>query len=465
MLPAFLAEEAAVMRKAVRPRISVITILWAATVSIIVLSPIAVGVFPVSSVYSIVALLALVFTLYAFWSRRDFSFARRIALVIISVSFALTCSDLFARLLPVSVLYRTPEEAFKKRWAPMPLLARYATNVTYEAMTYGDLAAMSGNKQAREYRDVRFVTDGFGFRNDKGAGQKDRGPQLIMLGDSFGEGLGNSQENTWSSILAKDYGLNVYNLSIEGTGPWQEFTDLSVEVDRLRPAAGSTVVWAIFPGNDLDDTYFAELEKSRLPWNGRFGRLGQSIRSFRFQSPVSQIFQRTFQPAPANQVLNEKFLDGKQMLFFAPYAKNKERTLDQVLQHPHYANLKATINAMGQLAAAKRLQVVIVLVPSKEEVYSWVLDHTQPWSANSGPSGFATALKDISQQDGISLLDLKPAMIEESKRVFEQSGELLWWRDDTHWNTAGHKFAASVVYNEIILQPGDVKSARSFVRR
>ena len=37
----------------------------------------------------------------------------------------------------------------------------------------------------------------------------------------------------------------------------------------------------------------------------------------------------------------------------------------------------------------------------------------------------------------------------ESERVFRESGELLWWTDDSHWNHRGQDVAAGVVFEAL----------------
>jgi hypothetical protein len=402
-----------------------------------------VGAFAVSSVYTIVLFLLLAVSVWAI--KQGSIKSKRIAMLLVSICFGLTCSDLLARLLPVSVLYRTPEEAFKRRWPTLPMLVRFPANVKYDETTFGDLAAISGNKAAREYRQIKFATDNFGFRNNSQLAMES--PDLVMLGDSFGEGTGTTQEDTWCSFLSKEHALNVYNLSVENNGPWQEFTLLSIEADRLKLREGTVIVWAIFTGNDLDDPYFTELDNSHLPWNNTLGSLRESIRSFRIRSPINQMLARLSPGLTPSDVSAATFIDGRQMLFMSPYAIRNERTMDQVIHHKNFAMLKSIVSAMKKFVDGKRLKLEIVLVPSKDEVYSWVLHHAASWSSDPRPSGFALALRDVALKEQISFLDLKPSMIVESKRLFEQSGNTLWWFDDTHWNSFGHRFAASGLYD------------------
>lgn len=105
---------------------------------------------------------------------------------------------------------------------------------------------------------------------------------------------------------------------------------------------------------------------------------------------------------------------------------------------------------MERLAVERRLKVSVVLVPSKEEVYSWVLDGGAAWSSGAEASGFSEVLRGLCARHGFRFLDLKPALAEESRREYERSGALLWWGDDTHRNAEGQRAAARAVYQDLL---------------
>src|SRR5260370_30755330 len=111
---------------------------------------------------------------------------------------------------------------------------------------------------------------------------------------------------------------------------------------------------------------------------------------------------------------------------------------------------KCAKSGMTKRGEEKHMEIAIVVVPSKEEVYSWVLDNGTPWSTSPEPSGFSTVLKNVSAEEGFRFLDLKPFLIDASKRAWEDSGELLWWYDDIHWHVRGQKEAAPVIDRELV---------------
>jgi hypothetical protein len=321
--------------------------------------------------------------------------------------------------------------------------------VRFEGELYGDLAAMSGRREWREYRPTLFVTDEHGLRNEPTTGGQAPEPDLILLGDSFGVSRGTRQDETLSARLSSSYGWRVYNLSIEAVSPWQEYANLLAEGERLHPKEGAVVLWMLFSGNDLDEQYLPIFEASQLPWRNRRGQIIDVVRRFRYRSPLSYVLFGRDVPGSAS-VVEKQLPDGRRLLFFAPYARNKDRTAEAVRQHPNFEMLKQTVGAMKRLADEKRLRVAVVLVPSKEEVYSWVLDGAPPWSTGGAPSPFSAAVEEMARENGMPYLDLKPLLADASRRAFEESGQLLWWADDTHWNPLAQKVAAEAIQRELL---------------
>lgn len=411
------------------------------------LVPVAVGTVPEEMLVAYLAGAALVIALrWLAWRAGHPGAAKRLLLPG-AFCVTLAIADLLARVLLTSALYFRPDEMFLSKYPRMPLVSRFAPNTRYAGRTHGDLAAIGGLPH-REPREIRFATDAAGFPNEPDAAA--RTIDLILLGDSYGVGSGTSQELTWGRLFGSRYGFHVYNLSISSASPWHEYIALATELDRLRVTDGALVVWAIFTGNDLDEFYYPSLEPRDLPWMDPIGALGVSLRTFQNRSPIRQIVTRFTQGRrERDQVIERRFVDGSTVLFYSPYARRRGRSLEDVRRHEHYPNLEATLGAMARLARARGLHVAVVVVPSKEEVYSWVLDGGRRWSAGTAPSGLAQALEAMAGSYGFMFVDLKPRLIEASERVFRQSGALLWWRDDTHWNERGHAAAAAIVSEHV----------------
>jgi hypothetical protein len=419
------------------------SVLLCVLVGAVVSAPIAIGAFGVFH-YGPLAVALFFFAAYAFRSSGH-RLSKHAALVLISICFAVTLSDLVARPIFFYLIDVRPTDQYLHAWQPLPLLHRYASGVDYDGVTYGDLAAVSGRKDWREERRIRFVTDEYGFRNEsRNMGVESRPLDVIVLGDSFGVAAATSQEQTLSSLLERDYGLTVYNLSISRESPQQEYANLLLEGNRLKARPGTCVLWLVFSGNDLDDPYFPELENPQPESRGPLRRFIDGLIVFRSRSPVHRLLHRSW-----SQPVIERTLDGRRILFSELYAQRRGRTAEDVSQHPNFVSLQATLGAMEKLARDRRLIVSVALVPSKEEVYSWVLDNAPPWSADVKPSGFSAVLQGLCEQHGFQFMDFKAPLVEASRRDYEKTGALLWWPDDTHWNGSGQRVAAAAFGNQL----------------
>lgn len=363
--------------------------------------------------------------------------AKNITLVLVCVALTLSISDVALRFLPL-----VPDDLVEK-WPRMALVNRYLPNLNYEGYRFNDLSRMAHVKEWREEKWVKVFTDAAGFRNERM--DQARPHDLILLGDSFGAG-GVSQEFTWTSTLAKDYDLHTYNLSTPAAGPWHEYINLWAEKDRLRVGRGAVLIWQLFTGNDLDD-YYGLLEIKELPWRGTVGIWVNRFNTMRARSPVRYLLQTHDR---SGDVVDRDFLNGRKLLFYKPYIEISARSSEEIIKHPNYARLRATIPAVKRLAESHGLRLAVVLVPAKEEVYSWVWERTPPWSTGTGPSGFADVLGDICTEEGLLFLDLKPHLVRASRRSYDESAQILYWYDDTHLNTTGNRLAASVIYSELV---------------
>ena len=372
-------------------------------------------------------------------------------LAVVVFSLGLSGADLWLRLFWWQNLYYRPHEMFIRRWPRLSDLSRYYPDCVYKGEVYGDLAAMSGSRESRQPRKVEFLTDRYGFRNR--SVQKDVVFDVIALGDSFSMGSGTTQSSIWAEIIAKRYGLHCYNLSLPGS-PWAQFVNLAVEKPRLKTHPKTVVVWTIFGGNDLDE-FYGPLDLKELPWNGALGQAMVAYQTFRKRSPVQQLLKalRRSGRRKSKRVIHAKFLDDRQMMFYSYYTQRMERTYEDIRQHENYTQLVNTMNAMKRFVDAQKMKLVIATIPCKAEVYAWTLKQGRPWSTQGSPSGFHQAVEEIAKGQGIKIIDLKPYFLEAAAKEYQQNGDLLWWYDDTHWNTKGHRVAAEVIYKQLIQAP------------
>ena len=421
----------------------------AVVIAVAVMSPVATGTVPDDLL--LVALIAAALAgaaAVAPWSRRLAPYAQRGALVIVSTALSLAVVDTAARIAMRMWVEAGPIELYADPYPRMPLIGRYTANVHYHARAFGDLGRPRVYRDAREYRDLVWVTDAAGFRNDPALLDPTRPLDLILLGDSYGDGAETSQERTWASLFATRYHLAAYNLSMVAASPWHEYVTLASEIDRLRIRRGTLLVWAIFTGNDLDGgVFYPTVDLAQLPWRGWLGQWRVKFRTFRDRSPVrrAQTLMRD-RNYKTNAVWRRTFLDGRPILFFRPFVARARATLAMIEHHPDFPAFQTAFAATATLARERGLRVAVVLIPTKEEVYGWVVDEAPPWSTTAEPSALSIAVERMAAAHGVEFFDLKPLFVAASRRAWEQSRALLWWRDDTHWNDCGHDVAARAVY-------------------
>lgn len=408
------------------------------------------GTFLVGVCSTIVFIIVLGVTVPLAWHYVRFSRPQMIAhfmLLIISSGTTVVITELVSRPVLQGYLYYRPDEMLIQRWPRLPLIARYKANAHISRESFGDLAAMSGDVSLREKRDITFITDSFGFRNE--LANDDVVYNTLILGDSFAVGTGTTQEQTWVSLLGRRYNLRVYDLAVIGS-PWQSFINLFVEIRRINLHGGTTIILEVFTGNDLDEDY-ASINITDLPWSDSIDAMKTSLSTYRNRSAVRQLMMRLFSSEGASDLVLVKCLPtGGKIAFFKPYVERRTRSKLDIWEHKNYPCFMQTLGAIKGLADQYSATFKVILVPSKEEVYSWVIDGTNPWSTGRSPSGFAVALGEFCQEGGIEFLDLKPFLLAAAEDQYENYQQLLWWSDDTHWNSKGHALVADIVYKNLL---------------
>jgi hypothetical protein len=410
-------------------------------------TPLLEGILPVASALVILTP-AVVVTLFAYGSVHAPAWTKKLALSLVSMCVMATLIDLIARPILAVIREDRPSIISPLRDRTVPEVYRFRPSSTYSGPLYGDLSAMSGRKEWRETRNITFETDAYGFRNFGSAADDPRPLDLIMLGDSFGVGTGVTQEKTWSSLLQQKYHLSVYNLSVDGHSPWQEYMTLRMEIDRLHVRRGSLLLWCLFEGNDLDETYLPVYEMGEPTSPNILERVLSPVREFRYRSPLRHFV--TGQASPREKVVPRE-IGGTNVLFYRDYIGATARTTEEIKTHTNFKQLEDTISAMSKLTAQKGLRVVTICVPDKSRIYKWMVDGSPPWSEALDPSPFAEVLGEIAHREGFIFLDLtQPVYAAAHDEYVRRPGTLLWWNDDTHWNDLGHQVAAETVYRTLI---------------
>ncbi len=304
-----------------------------------------------------------------------------------------------------------------------------------------ELYGLRGAKPWRRY-NCELVTDANGFRNPSDVEQAD----VVVVGDSFIEGLHVEAEELMTARLAKLLGRSVVNLGRTGYGPQQEWNVLRRFGVPLRP---SVCVWAFYEGNDLQDLHEYDANQKNLRYilderraESGYGRsfvrnsLGFAIRNWLRPEPT--------RPAEAHAGLFRDGEGGRTPIYFGTG-----------IQHgtggPEFPRGKSDElkRVRGILADARALcrengvELVVAFVPAKLRVYrdfcAFAPDSPcVTWPSDDLPEDFRRLVEGLGPDVGF--VDLTGPF-----RASAEAGGLAYLPDDTHWSEEGHRLAAEAL--------------------
>ncbi|MBI4402372.1 MAG: hypothetical protein HY581_12165 [Nitrospirae bacterium] len=142
--------------------------------------------------------------------------------------------------------------------------------------------------------------------------------------------------------------------------------------------------------------------------------------------------------------------NGRPMLFSGGHEVWGTRSRLEVERHQNFVKLERTLAAMKTFAEERKVDVTVLILPTKGEVYRWILDQRPPRPEDAESSGFAQAVLAACERVRLRCLDAKPHLVKEARRLFDTNGTLLWWRDDTHLNGCGHEAVAAFIAREVL---------------
>jgi len=232
-------------------------------------------------------------------------------------------------------------------------------------------------------------------------------------------------------------GSRFYNLSLPGS-PIEQYINFSLEIPTLTLHSPRILVWMLFAGNDLTEPITEPpMDLSVYKISGLESTLIQ-ITNFQNQSRLRALlnnFYYSFVKPSSIELVFRKNVSGLEVLFFYPWQANSFLTEHEVVLHPNWPHVKHAISAVGTLAKAQQLKVLIAVAPTKEQIY---LNSTRK------EFGFGTAVCEVASKEAVDCVDLLPTFDQEAQRLLKQ-GQLLWWKDDTHWNERGTALAAKTI--------------------
>jgi len=264
---------------------------------------------------------------------------------------------------------------------------RYQPNIDITFPSpFGDLVAIGGDefRSASEPRSIEFVTDAKGFRNRDEHQEED----TVLIGDSFVAGNGMSQEILIGERLSKRTGKAHYAIA---------FPANFVTYAKMLAAHG--------------------LATKTIAYKKKAARAWRAIKK-RWRGTV-----------PAPRVSSHR-VGGTEMLFLNHYV--------EITKRESFTPPPCVTEAFSPV---RHLVRGFIFLPTKYRIYAPHLD--------DGPEtklGHAQweATEHLARSLGVPAYDMTPHLAVAADTALE-SGNVIYWRDDTHWNGLGTETVAEAL--------------------
>jgi lysophospholipase L1-like esterase len=280
-----------------------------------------------------------------------------------------------------------------------------------------------------------FTTDEHGFRN---ASPWPERADIVVLGDSMAFSFGVGDDAAWTSLVQKALPeTKLLNLSMIGSGPQQYLEVLQRHGLALEP---TVVLFTLFPGNDLSDA--AAFDDWRRSGTGRGLRQWRAVGDAEQpqRTLIDRVVEASYVLAVARDVRRNLAsplagetvaIDDGSRLRLAPSAYAQEAELAQP-DHPAFGLVMDMIAEARERVVAHGGRFVVLLMPTKEEVYLQLLGRSYPPLVDA----FAAAL----DERGIEHLNLTIPL-----RDAARDGAALYFEVDGHPNERGYAVIADAV--------------------
>lgn len=161
--------------------------------------------------------------------------------------------------------------------------------------------------------------------------------------------------------------------------------------------------------------------------------------------PLVWIVAGDSEDPPAGDLVTIKLGDSSIKAVFS--YKNEIRTPNELLMTNEWNILKELLGQLKTIASENNVVPIVVFIPIKAHIYAeyTTSDDATNWMTTKGQQIAAkdnteSALRALCREIGLGLISLSPAF----ERAAGQ-GKFLYYPFDTHWNSEGRQFAASVV--------------------
>jgi hypothetical protein len=303
-----------------------------------------------------------------------------------------------------------------------------------------------------EAQDTEISIDDGGFRDSGSL----RDATVLALGDSMTFGWGVNESECWVDLLEKASQESVFNLGIRDASPLQE-VQLLEHVLRTsgRPPQLTRVLWMIYEGNDLEDSY--EEGRPENPATLRARAAGTLLEllimlpeTLKNEAIITKLRTGRITLRTAESDRSRRYsVDGVELqfplyhsptlgykLFYGDYVARVQEDETYVHSHDNRPKLERVFARMAALAEEFDFEVVVLLTPSADRLHGPFFEGFPQTSARPY---FLDLVADLSARQGFQTVDLLTLMKPYADK------ELLYFRDDDHLNERGNQVVADLI--------------------
>lgn len=342
--------------------------------------------------------------------------------------------------------------------------ALHKPNVRVSGSHYGNFYNASMKRSSTlvetvlERQRVRININALGFRETSDISET----EILALGDSFAFGWGVDEADSWPGLLERQIEKTIYNLAIHDASPRQELELLKYVLRQQgKSLRARKLLWMLYEGNDLEDDYSEVVERRDLPVEVPLLKgtlieaLERLMRTVKRQSVINRLRRGrvTWNSPTAKDSTDPYRVDGVDLayplyyseqlgprLFSQYYLDLAGKPASYVENHWNHDALISVFQEMQELAAEHEFEVAVIIAPSAARLHG---PYFENFPEISEKPHFIDLLKDLSAAANFVTVDLYDLMQPYA------GNELLYFRDDDHFNQRGNSLAAALIREEL----------------
>jgi hypothetical protein len=286
--------------------------------------------------------------------------------------------------------------------------------------------------------------------------------EIFTLGDSFTFGWGVNASDSWVGLLERQLDKPIYNLGIHDSSPKQELELLKyVLQEQGENIHVGQLLWMIYEGNDLEDDYSEEVQrydpsvKRPLIQGTLIDAAEKLMWTIKRQSVINRLRhgQITWKQPVDGKSAGPYSVDGVTLvhplyyspelgprLFYQSYVDLAGEPASYVENHWNREALEGVFRDMELLADEYDFEVAVIMAPSASRLHG---PYFENFPEISEKPHFIDFLAELSDSAGFQTVNLYELM-----KPYANS-ELLYFRDDDHFNHRGNALAAELIQRKL----------------